>query len=138
MTKVKQRRVPYGEQRSRLTVDIPERLNNYHLRWVNDQGNTIGRLTERGYEFVTQQEIETVGETDASQTDSGIDSRVSRVVNSDGTRAYLMKIRRDWYEQDQKAKAMENEAVDDAIHHGALNPVDKQYVRREHKMKAGR
>jgi hypothetical protein len=94
-------RVPVGVPR--LKLDGGQR-QGFVRRWVNDDGNRLQDCQQGGYEFVTNQ-LPTG--TDIASRES-TDSRVSRVVGTkaDGKPlvAYLMEIRRDWYEEDQQSK----------------------------------
>lgn len=101
------KRTPLYEQRDKLTVKGKE--PGYTYRWVNDvkEGSRLQAFTEAGYEFVDDAEIK-VGDEMAGR-ENQLGSKVSRVVGSDSTRkepvkAYLMRIKDDWYEEDQAAK----------------------------------
>lgn len=74
---------------------------NYVYRIVNDVDDRIADFLEAGWELDTSEEIR-VG-------DSRIDEnsrlgKVRLVSVGGGQKAVLMKIRRDWYEEDQAAK----------------------------------
>lgn len=75
---------------------------NYHYRFVNDTGSRLTNFQQAGYEFVSDTEL-TVGDSRVSDP-SAIDSRKS-VISNDGTTSYLMKIKKEFYEEDQAAKA---------------------------------
>ena len=127
-------RVPLGTLRSKLT--IPKGLideKNYQGRWVVDRPGRVEAAEQGGYTFVKDASMEvTVGE--------GVDGRdkmstaISRTVGThEGGRvmkAYLMKIRRDWYEKDQKEKQKVVDESDRAIQEGnvARQPDDKRYI----------
>lgn len=77
---------------------------DYEYRFVNDTGSRIHNFQQAGYEFVTGDEL-VVGDsrvTDASDLGSN-----KRVISNDGTTSYLMRIKRDWYKEDQQAKAQQ-------------------------------
>lgn len=74
---------------------------NYHYRVVNDVDGRISRFTEAGYEFVISDK--TIGDKQATEG-SALDSRTAKSVGG-GRTGYLMRIKREWYEEDQKAKA---------------------------------
>jgi hypothetical protein len=94
-------RIPVGVPR--LKLDGGQR-QGFVRRWVNDDGNRLQDFQAGGYEFVMNQ---LPAGSDITARES-TDSRVSRVVGTkaDGSplTAYLMEIRRDWYEEDQAAK----------------------------------
>ena len=76
--------------------------NDFVYRFVNDTGSRVANFQAAGYELVTSDDL-TVGDnrvSDASDLGSA-----KRVVSNDGTTSYLMKIKREWYEEDQATKA---------------------------------
>lgn len=75
---------------------------NYHYRFVNDTGSRIHNFKQAGYDFVADTEI-AVGDSrviDASEFGS-----TKRVISNDGTTSYLMRIKKEFYNEDQAAKA---------------------------------
>lgn len=113
----KRNRVPIGGRRTKLQLSEKDReaLKDYQVRWINDQGGRVLEAEAGGYEFVTPEEATSLGQGAIHQGNSDLGSRVSKVVDRRGTRAYLMKIRKDWYEEDQKAKEENNSQVDRAL-----------------------
>lgn len=92
---------------------------NFHYRFVNDTGARIQNFKEAGYELVSDNEI-VVG--DARVKDATDLGSAKCVVSDDGTHSYLMRIKKEWYEEDQAAKqgmileqeaAMKNNASQD-------------------------
>jgi len=76
--------------------------DSYHYRFVNDTGSRIHNFKQAGYEFVADTEI-AVGDSrviDASEFGS-----TKRVISNDGTTSYLMRIKKEFYNEDQAAKA---------------------------------
>ena len=75
--------------------------SNFVYRFVNDTGARIDQMKQAGYEIVIDDDL-TVGDSrvsDATQQGSG-----KRVISKDGTVSYLMKQRKEFYEEDQKSK----------------------------------
>ncbi|CAB4120854.1 hypothetical protein UFOVP2_31 [uncultured Caudovirales phage] len=115
-------RIPMSVPRAKLTTpDIP----GFHCHWVNDYPGRVMQANQAGYEFVNQEEaLITIPDLAGSALGSGTDlgSRVSLVVgkNEDGTplRAYLMKIRLEWYKEDQQAGQQRVDQIDDAMRQG--------------------
>lgn len=109
-----QRRASVGGYRDKLTVhgQDPE----YSYRWILSTSSDSGRilqLRERGYEFASSKD-HTVGETNVYTTKDG--SSLIRVpASKEGDFLYLMRIKKQWYEEDQEEKARrildEHEAV---------------------------
>lgn len=76
--------------------------DSYHYRFVNDTGSRIHNFKQAGYEFVADTDI-AVGDSrviDASEFGS-----TKRVISNDGTTSYLMRIKKEFYNEDQAAKA---------------------------------
>lgn len=83
-------RVPFGAQEQQLAYpDIP----GYRLYWFNDTPGRIARAKKAGYEHVCTE-----------GTDAPIQRNVGRGEGAqNGLTAYLMKIPRQWYEEDAKS-----------------------------------
>lgn len=130
----RQERVPLGTLRSKLT--IPKNLideRNFQARWVVDRPGRVEAAKQGGYAFVQDASMEvTVGE--GADGRDAMSTSISRTVGThEGgkvMKAYLMKIRRDWYEADQKKKQVELNKTDEAIQKGqiASQPGDKRYI----------
>ena len=104
-------RIPVTASRAPLTVQGFDH-QNFSGRWVNDVDDRIARFLDAGYEFITKDGV-TVGEPTVDSS-SGLDSRVSKPVGR-GVRAYLMRLPRNLYNEDQMAKQREIDALDEAI-----------------------
>jgi len=75
---------------------------SYAYRFVNDTGSRIQNFKAAGYEFVTGDDL-IVGDNRVSDaTDLG---SAKRVISNDGTTSYLMRIKKEWFEEDQANKA---------------------------------
>ena len=131
-TDTRKERVPFGVPQSRLTVANQD--PNFVYRWVNDDGRgRIDRALAGGYEFAPSEFGQKVG-TGTADGNSDVGSKVSRIVgtqeNGAGMRAYLMRIPRDLYTQDQRAKQSQVDEIDKAIRRGDAHKSgdDKRYV----------
>ena len=102
-------RTPVG-QRNILTVKGKDPA--YEYRIVNDVEDRITQFIEAGYEIV-QDEAVVVGDKRASSGTS-IGSAKQLSVGQ-GTKAYVMKIPKEWYEEDQRAKQGQIAATEAAI-----------------------
>lgn len=120
-----------GAERKRIPMSVPvQRLSvpdipGYHLHWFKGTPDRLDRALQGGYEFVDEAEtsVSDVGlggtSTRTGNTDMG--SRVSVVggseVGNDGqpVRLVLMKIRQEWYEEDQKLVEQRNDAVVNSV-----------------------
>lgn len=74
---------------------------DFEYRFVNDTGSRIDNFRQAGWEIVTEDDL-TVG--DSRVKDAGDIGSGKRVVSDDGTVQYLMKIKKEWYAEDQAAK----------------------------------
>lgn len=79
-----------------------EKDPNFHYRFVNDTGSRIQNFTEAGYELVVDQDM-IVGNSNAVDI-TGLGSS-KRVVSNDGTVSYLMRTKKEFFDEDQQAKA---------------------------------
>ncbi len=123
-------------ERKRIPMSVPVQkleapeIPGYHLHWFMANPERLQRAIDGGYEFVDEKEmqINSVGlggdTTRSGNTDMG--SRVSVVsgqeLGKDGqpTRLVLMKIRQEWYEEDQKLVDDRNAKVAEALSGGAI------------------
>ena len=95
-------RVPLDGYRDILTVQGKDK--DYSYRWVNDkneEGHRIMRFKQAGWEFVEATEVH-VGQSAVYKSDN-IGSIV-RYSAGKGDYLYLMKIPKEWYDEDQAAK----------------------------------
>lgn len=121
-------RVGLGMHRKSMSIPPDLIAPGYIPRWVNDTGNRLDDAVRAGYEFVYTNKH--IGEgTDTSNTDIG--SKVSKVVDKsprlgNPMRAYLMQIKKEWYDQDQAAKLGQVEEVDKTIKRGKFEVKQEQ------------
>jgi len=118
-------RVPLGVARSKLSV--PARPG-YVRRWVNDTEGRLALALEGSYQYATDQSIQ-IGVQDIDNENRDLGARISRVVDkSTGQKAYLMEIKEDFYNADQRAKAKGIAETDNIIKHGKLRDIEGQYI----------
>lgn len=117
-------RVPFGARRSKLQLSDEEAMaldkKGYVMRWINDRDGRIERALAGGYEYVKPEEATSVGSTEIGQGNTDLGGKVSKVVSRGEPiiRAYLMKIKKKYYEEDQAAKEAVNAKVDEALGKG--------------------
>ena len=118
--KAKRERVSFNASRMRLSLDLkPEVSRDYHVRWFNDQDDRISRATRAGWEFIYENEIEgRVGDKEVHGDSSDVTNKVSKVVGKDGTVAYALKLRNEFWDEDQAEFAKKNDLVDEAVRAG--------------------
>jgi hypothetical protein len=119
-------RVPLGVARSKLTV---AGRPGYRRRWINDSEGRLQNAQDGGYEFVMNENVAQIGDADIGNENRDLGARTSRVVDSGtGQRAYLMEIKEEFYQEDQRAKVAKVEETDRRIRKGKLEEVDGGYV----------
>lgn len=135
------RRIPMSIPRPKLTAPT---LPGHHLHWINDDDNRINDALQGGYVFVESDEVllnsfSTATDTSVSgNTDLG--TRVSLFVGTTRSgqpmRAYLMKIKQEWYDQDQAIIQERSDRIDQTLKAGKLGiekadaqDASKTYVR---------
>ena len=89
-----------------------EKDPNYVYRFVNDTGSRIHNFQAAGYEFVSDADMK-VG--DSRVFDPSDNSSNKRVISNDGTTSYLMRIKKEFYDEDQAAKATLNDETEQAM-----------------------
>ena len=118
VTKTERTRIPMSIPLPKLSVPP---IDGYHLHWFLEK--RCSRALQGGYEFVDEGEVSlnqlNVATSSEMSGNSDLGSRVSAVANesdpSNSERLYLMKIKQEWYDQDQKALEEHNEKILSAI-----------------------
>lgn len=103
MTKVQEKRVHRKSlfQRGPQAI-LGDKDPNYAYRFVNDTGSRIDNFAAAGYEFVTDDTLVVGDRRVLDPSDPGTNKKV---ISNDGTTSYLMRIKKEWYDEDQAAKA---------------------------------
>ena len=117
-TRERVRNVFNGTQ-AKLTVN--NQIPGYHMHIFNDEPGRIQTAVDGGWEFVTPDEVGGVKDSVTSgNTDLGDKVRflVGTSEKGDGLYAYLLKIKQEWYDEDQAEIQKRNDRVDDAIRGG--------------------
>jgi hypothetical protein len=126
-TAAERKRIPMSVPVQRLEVaDLP----GFHLHWFLSTPERLQRAMDGGYEFVDQGEMKinnvSLGGDSAISGSTDMGSRVSIVsgqeVGKDGqpTRLILMKIRQEWWDEDQILVENRNMKVRDALVGGMI------------------
>ena len=108
-------RTPVG-QRNILTVKGKD--PNYEYRIVNDIEDRIAQFQDAGYELVPDEAVD-VGDKRVSQGTSVGSNKVFSV--GQGTKAFVMRIKKEWYDEDQQAKQRRVDAQESSIKEKALD-----------------
>lgn len=108
-------RTPVG---SRNILTVKGKDPNYVYRIVNDEEDRVARFKEGGYELVPDEAVK-VGDNRANGASSM--SSMKQLSVGGGRKAYLMRIRKDWYEEDQKDKQKQVDAMESTTKQKALS-----------------
>lgn len=101
-------RVPLGS-RARLSFNNLE--EGYMYRVINDVDDRIKRAEAAGYEFVeSDDKLGDVRVADASK----MGAKVSKPVGNNVT-GYLMRIKKEWYDEDQQLKQKQIDSTESAM-----------------------
>ena len=104
-------------------ISVQQQIDGYHLHVFTDTGGRIQQAMDNGYEFVTPDEVGGVSENVVSRN-GDLGERIRYLVNprAEGTEqyGYLMKIRQEWYEEDQAELQAKNNLIDAAIRKGKI------------------
>jgi len=92
------RRIPVGT-RNILTVSGKD--PNYEYRFINDIGDRVQKFLEAGYELVPDSSVK-VGDKRLSMPSS--EGSAKQVSMGGGTKGFLVRIKKELYLEDQKAK----------------------------------
>jgi hypothetical protein len=110
MSKVERvRRTPMG---ARNVLNVAGKDSNYEYRVVNDVGDRVAEMQERGYEIDSDNKIKVGDRRVANPTASGTPNQVSV---GGGTKAFVMRIKKEWYDDDQKEKMKQVDATEQTI-----------------------
>lgn len=83
----------------------------FEYRIANDTDNRVQELQERGYEIVTH--AATVGDKRVGAPKK--EGTPHQISVGGGRKAYLMRIKKEWYDEDQKAKLEEPAELEAAL-----------------------
>lgn len=108
------RRTPVG-QRNVLTVS--DKDPNFEYRIVNDTGDRVEQFKNAGYEIVSAKDVK-IG--DRRITAASPEGSMAQVSVGGGVKGIVMRIPKEWYEEDQKQKQnaiaeLEASTRDDAL-----------------------
>lgn len=105
--------------------DLEKLQADFHLHWINEQGDRIFRMQAQGYAFVTRTEVVLNDAVAPLNQDLGENIAVYAGTNEQGgaLRTYLMKIPKDIYARRQASIQRQNDMIDAAIRRGAIGPV---------------
>lgn len=124
------------EQRTRIPMSVPQQklkvpeIPGFHLHWMLGTAERIAQAHRAGYVFVEQNEVDVVetGLANDALGNGGSDlgSQVSVVAGgTDGAgqpvRLILMKLKQEWWTEDQQALEAKSDALIDSLRAGRID-----------------
>lgn len=106
-------------QRNVLTVAGKE--PDYEYRIVNDQGDRIQQFIDAGYELVDANSVR-VGDKRVDK--AAAEGTKAQVSVGKGEKAFVMRIRKEWYDEDQAAKQARVNELERSIKQTASGSAD--------------
>lgn len=103
------KRTPIG---TRNILTVAGKDDNYHYRVVNDMGDRISQFLDAGYELVDASDVR-VGDKQINQTTP--EGTKAQVSVGNGTKAYVMRIKKEYFKEDQAAKQAEVNRLEESI-----------------------
>lgn len=92
------KRTPVG---TRNVLTVAGKDPNYVYRIINDSGDRVQEFLEAGYEPVSNDSVK-VGDKRVNKASA--EGSVSQVSVGQGQKAIVVRIKKEWYEEDQAAK----------------------------------
>lgn len=118
IAKAPEGRVRRSPLQNKGKLSVANKDPNFEYRFVNDDGDRVQELIDRGYEVVTKSETK-VGD---KRVDGGSsEGSIASVNSGEGKRVILMKQRKEFYEEDQAIKQGEIDKLEQATKQEALN-----------------
>lgn len=105
--------------RNVLTVEGKE--PGYVYRIVNDVGDRINTFKEGGYELVGSKDVK-VG--DRRVNNASAEGSMAQVSVGGGQKAFVMRIPKEWYDEDQLAKQAQINQLENSMKQDALSKND--------------
>lgn len=91
-------RTPVG---TRNVLTVAGKDPSYVYRIINDSGDRVQEFLDAGYELVSASSVRVGDKRVGKATAEGT---VSQVSVGQGMKGYIVRIRKEWYEEDQAAK----------------------------------
>lgn len=91
-------RVPVG---TRNVLTVAGKDPNYEYRIINDSGDRVQEFLDAGYELVEKDSVRVGDKRVNSATAEGT---VSQVSVGQGQKGYIVRIKKEWYQEDQARK----------------------------------
>ncbi|MDE3022467.1 MAG: hypothetical protein KGI54_11480 [Pseudomonadota bacterium] len=108
-------RTPIGK---RNVLTVAGKDANYQYRIINDSGDRVQEFLDAGYELVKEDSVK-VGDKRVNKASA--EGSVSQISVGQGQKAFVVRIKKEWYQEDQKAKQDQVDAQENATKSKALD-----------------
>lgn len=109
------KRTPIG---TRNVLTVAGKDANYVYRIINDSGDRVQEFMEAGYELVKDDSVK-VGDKRVNKTSS--EGSVSQVSVGQGQKAFVVRIKKEWYDEDQAQKQLRVDELENSTKAKALD-----------------
>ena len=111
-------RTPVGR---RNILSVKGKEAGYEYRIVNDEFDRIDTFKEAGWEVVSNSDVSVGDKRVAASTTPGSAAQVNV---GGGAKGVVMRIKQDWYDEDQAAKRAQVKETEDQLRRDARNGAD--------------
>lgn len=130
-------RIPFGGLRLKLQLSKEEQkafeVRGMVPHWFNDQDGRVEQALSAGYTFVKPEFARSLGHNAIHEGNTDVGAKVSKIVTKGKDlvmRAYLMEIKKEFYDEDQLTKHNINMKVDEALALGGKGGADVELAYR--------
>ena len=103
-------RTPVGQ---RQILNVRGKDPNFVYRIVNDVGDRLGQFIEGGWELVTAESVKIGDKRVDIATAQGTNASVT--VDKTGQKAFVMRIPKEYYDEDQEAKQVQLRRLEESM-----------------------
>jgi len=108
-------RVPVG---TRNVLTVAGKDPNYEYRIINDTGDRVQEFVDAGYELVSDDSVK-VGDKRVNKASS--EGSIAQLSVGQGQKAIVVRIKKEWYQEDQKKKQDKVDLQENATKSKALD-----------------
>jgi len=108
-------RVPVG---TRNVLTVAGKDPNYEYRIINDSGDRVQEFLDAGYELV---DADSVRVGDKRVNTAKAEGSIAQLSVGQGQKAFVVRIKKEWYEEDQRAKMKKVDDLEAATKAKALD-----------------
>ena len=109
------KRTPIG---TRSVLTVAGKDPNFVYRIINDSGDRVQEFMDAGYELVKDDSVK-VGDKKVNKASS--EGSLSQVSVGQGQKAFVVRIKKEWYEEDQAAKQVRVDELENSTKAKALD-----------------